>query len=48
MSPVTNLQCPYFVEGKCYANAAVSPEEYDSHQPKCNGCHREIKPSPKK
>lgn len=31
-------QCQYCVNGKCYANAAVSPEEYDAHHPKCHGC----------
>lgn len=30
--------CQYCFEGKCYANAAVSPEEYDCYPPKCTVC----------
>ena len=35
MKQEKNSQCQYCFEGKCYANAAQSPEEYDAYQPKC-------------
>lgn len=38
MKQEENYQCIYCMEGKCYLNATVSPEEYDAHQPKCNNC----------
>ncbi len=38
MSQEENCQCVYCMKGKCYANAAVSPEEYDAYLPKCHNC----------
>ena len=35
--------CQYCFEGKCYANAAVSPEEYDCYQPQCRDCKSQTK-----
>jgi len=38
MKKQTTMQCQYCHENKCYANAATSPEEYDSHPILCHGC----------
>lgn len=38
MNQEQNQNCKYCVNGQCFANAAVSPEEYDAYQPKCCGC----------
>jgi hypothetical protein len=47
MNPIKTVDCPYCVDGKCYANAAVSPEEYDSYQPQCCGCRNHDKSAKK-